>query len=334
MIRAVRRAAMPMLPLVVMACAQSPSFMRPASEPADRIANLGWWLIGIATIVFVVVMALLLIPLARRNAEISHADVHQGEGERMILIGGALVPALILTGVFVFSLFTLSATVVPATRPRYMIRITGHQWWWEVTYFSGQPDFRVTTANEIHIPVGEPVGIHGDSRDVVHSFWVPQLQGKIDLIPGQTNTFWLRADKPGIYHGQCAEYCGMQHAHMGVIVVAETAEQFAKWMRAQQQPAAPPQTHVDSLGAEAFQRGACSLCHTIRGTEAHGVLGPDLTHVGSRLMLGAATIPNTRGHRMGWIANAQGVKPGVAMPPLYLDASSLQALGAYLESLR
>jgi cytochrome c oxidase subunit 2 len=330
---AIRRAQMLAL-LVFVACAQAPSFMHPASAPAHRIAILGWWLIAIAAVVFIVVMSLLLIPLLGKRREISHADVHEGDGERMILIGGALVPAIILLGVFVFSLPTLSATETPATRPRYMMHITGHQWWWEVNYLSADPGFRITTANEIHIPVGEPVAIRVDSRDVAHSFWVPELQGKIDLIPGQTNSFWIRADKPGIYHGQCAEYCGMQHAHMGVIVVAQTPEQYAQWMREQQQPAAAPTTHDDSLGALAFQTGPCSLCHTIRGTEAHGVLGPDLTHIGSRLTLGAATIPNTRGHRMGWIANAQGIKPGVAMPPMYLDASSLQALNAYLESLR
>ncbi|MBA2683641.1 MAG: cytochrome c oxidase subunit II [Gemmatimonadaceae bacterium] len=323
-----------LLLLMLAACVQAPSFMRPASEPAHRIAVLGWWLIAIATIVFVVVMVLLLVPLMHRRQEIAHADVHGGGGERMILIGGALIPAIILIAVFLFSLPTLSATITPSSRPRYTIEVSGHQWWWEVTYHTADPSFRVTTANEIHIPVGEDIGVRVNSRDVAHSFWVPELQGKIDLIPGQTNTFWLRADKPGIYRGQCAEYCGMQHAHMGVVVVAQSAAQYADWLRGQEAPVTAPRTTDDSLGAQAFQRGACSLCHTIRGTDAHGVLGPDLTHVGSRLTLAAGMIPNTRGHLQGWIANAQGVKPGVAMPTLYLDATSLQALAAYLESLR
>lgn len=324
------------LATVLAACERAPSPMRPASEPAEQLALLGWVLIVIATIVCVVIAILLLIPSlrGRRGSAPMNGDaIRRGDGERWILIGGAFVPALILIGVYLFTLSTLSATASPPTRPRLTVLVTGHQWWWEVHYANADPSQVVTTANEIHIPVGEPIAIKVDSRDVAHSFWVPRLQGKIDLIPGQTNTFWIRADRPGVYRGQCAEYCGTQHAHMAMQVVAQPAPAFEAWLRHQREPAADPVDTIQRAGRAVF-RAACSVCHTIQGTGTGGRMGPDLTHVAGRLMLAAGTIPNTRGHLAGWIANAQTIKPGNAMPQIYLDGESLQALVAYLESLR
>lgn len=310
--------------------------MRPASEPAAQLANLGWLVTIIAVIVCAIIAVLVLIPglrgwRASRAGE--NPPIHRGDGERWIVIGGIAIPLAILFGVFVATAATLSNTSHPPTRAKFMIEVTGHQWWWEVRYPSPDLQQSFTTANEIHIPVGEPVTLRLESRDVIHSFWVPQLQGKIDLIPGQTNTFWLRADSAGVYRGQCAEYCGMQHAHMAMQVVAQPRAQFESWIAQQRRAAAAPSDSLASAGRSAFEHQACSLCHTIRGTSAAGKVGPDLTHVASRMMLGAGTIPNTPGHLAGWIMSSQTIKPGNDMPQMYMDGASLHAIVAYLATL-
>jgi len=321
---------------VACACARAPSPMRPASEPAAQLAHLGWLLTAIASIVCIVIAVLLLVPGIRgwrAGSAIDPAAVRRGGGERWIVIGGIAIPIVILLGVFIVTAATLAKTSHPPTRARFMVEVTGHQWWWEVHYPTTDPTQNVTTANEIHIPVGEPVELRVESRDVAHSFWVPRLQGKIDLIPGQTNTFWIRADTAGIYRGQCAEYCGMQHAHMAFEVIAEPLPQFEQWLASQRAPAAAPTDSLALAGRDAFQRQACSLCHAVAGTSAAGKLGPDLSHVASRLMLAAGTIPNTPGHLSGWIMNSQTIKPGNDMPQMYLDGASLHAIVAYLGTL-
>jgi cytochrome c oxidase subunit II len=318
------------------ACAGAPSPMRPGSEPASQLANLGWLLTIVGMIVIAIIAVLLLIPALRgwragRAGEIQ--PVHSGDGERWIVIGGIAIPLAILIGVFAVTAATLSRTSHAPTRARFMIEITGRQWWWEVRYPSPDPQQTFTTANEIHIPVGEPIALRLQSTDVIHSFWVPQLQGKIDVIPGQTNTFWLRADSAGVYRGQCAEYCGIQHAHMAMQVVAQPRAQFESWAAQQRRPAASPSDSLASAGRDAFEHQACALCHAIQGTGAHGQMGPDLTHVASRLMLAAGTIPNTPGHLAGWIMNSQTIKPGNDMPQMNLDRASLHAITAYLATL-
>jgi cytochrome c oxidase subunit II len=317
-------------------CAGSPSPMLPASVPAVQLANLGWLLTIVGAIVIVIIAVLLTIPTLRgwhagRAGEIP--GVHSGDGERWIVIGGIAIPLVILIGVFAVTAATLSKTSHPPTRARFMIEITGRQWWWEVRYPSPDPQQTFVTANEIHIPVGEPIALRVQSADVIHSFWVPQLQGKIDVIPGQTNTFWLRADSAGVYRGQCAEYCGIQHAHMALQVVAQPRAQFESWVAQQRAPAPAPTDSLASAGRDAFEHQACALCHSIQGTGAHGKMGPDLTHVASRLMLAAGTIPNTPGHLAGWIMNSQTIKPGNDMPQMYLDGASLHAIMAYLATL-
>lgn len=329
-----RHAAAVLLALAAAACAHAPSPMLPASEPASHLATLGWWLIAIATAVFLVVLFMLLAPLRARRRAIEHADIQPPHNEGMILIAGALVPAIILVGVYLGTLQTLSATATPPVRPKYMIDVTGHQWWWEIRYESAEPGAELTTANEIHIPVGEPVALRVASNDVAHSFWVPQLHGKIDAIPGQTNSFWIRADKAGTYRGMCAEYCGLQHAHMAMVVVAEPADKFEAWLRAQRAPSPEPTDSLIARGRAVFQSAPCALCHTIRGTSAGGRMGPDLTHIATRLTLGAGTMDNSPGALSGWIANAQAFKPGSDMPQIQLDGKSMSALVAYLETLR
>jgi cytochrome c oxidase subunit 2 len=203
-----------------------------------------------------------------------------------------------------------------------------------VRYLDPLPSSSFSTANEIHIPVGQPVELTLRSVDVIHSFWVPNLHGKKDLIPGQVNTLVLQADRPGIFRGQCAEFCGLQHANMALYVVAEPPDEFARWQERQRRPAPEPATDAARRGRDVFMASSCVLCHKIGGTMAGGVAGPDLTHVASRLSLAAGTLPNTRGHRAGWIVDPQMHKPGNNMPPNLLSPGDLQALLSYLDTLR
>jgi cytochrome c oxidase subunit 2 len=213
------------------------------------------------------------------------------------------------------------------------IRVTGHQWWWEVQYQDPTPSQIVTTAAAIHIPVGRTVQFELRSADVIHSFWVPNLHGKRDLIPGHPTRIFLRADRPGTFRGQCAEYCGYQHAYMRFVVVAEPEGRFQDWLEAQRQPTADPATERQRRGQQVFLGTTCVLCHTIQGTPARGRVGPDLTHLGSRPLIGGL-LPNTRGHLAGWIVDPQRIKPGVRMPLNVVNPGDLDALLDYLESLK
>jgi cytochrome c oxidase subunit 2 len=222
------------------------------------------------------------------------------------------------------------ALAYPPTPPALTIEVIGHMWWWEVRY----PDHEVTTANEIYIPAGQPVNIRLTTNDVIHSFWVPELNGKIDMIPGKTNTLWLQAAEPGIYRGLCTEFCGLQHAKMQYLVIAVPPNAFAQWVEAQRQPAPAPTDETTRLGQQIFLGSACVYCHAIRGTNASGQLGPDLTHIASRRTLGAGILPNNRGTLGGWTINSQHIKPGNRMPPMNLSGAELQALLDYLATLR
>jgi cytochrome c oxidase subunit 2 len=213
------------------------------------------------------------------------------------------------------------------------IKLTGYRWWWKIEYSDPSPHKHVITANEIHIPVGRPVLINTHSQDVIHSFWIPELHGKNDLIPGHPSAIWLQADRPGIFEGQCAEFCGLQHAHMRLLVVAEPEQKFQEWLDGQRQPARPPGDPVAQRGMQVFVTGPCALCHSVRGTDAAGQVAPDLTHLGSRATLAAGTLPNSPGHLGGWIVDPQSVKPGNAMPSMSLSPEDLQALLAYLGGL-
>jgi cytochrome c oxidase subunit 2 len=209
------------------------------------------------------------------------------------------------------------------------IEVIGWMWWWEVRY----PRLGIVSANEVHIPVGRPVRLTVSTADVIHSFWVPRLHGKLDLVPGRANTLRLDATEPGVYRGQCAEYCGLQHTRMGITVVAHDADSYATWTANEQAPAATPVDSLAARGAGVFEV-ACAACHTVRGTLATGARGPDLTHLASRRAIGAGTLPNTREHLMAWVADAQRVKPGNAMPTMHLRDDDLRAVVAYLETLR
>jgi cytochrome c oxidase subunit 2 len=214
------------------------------------------------------------------------------------------------------------------------VRITGNQWWWDVEYQHPRPSMRVRTANELHLPVGRTVRVQLLSTDVIHSFWVPALHGKRDAIPGHDAYIWLRADRAGVFRGQCAEFCGLQHAHMAMTVVAEDGDAFERWISGQR-PAAPiPTTALTARGRDIVERGACAMCHQVRGTAAGGRTAPDLTHVATRSTLAAGTLPNTRGHLAGWLSDPQSIKPGARMPIVGLAPDELDAVIAYLETLK
>jgi cytochrome c oxidase subunit 2 len=219
-------------------------------------------------------------------------------------------------------------------REQLTIEITGHQWWWQARYSDPEPSRVFETANEIHVPVGEPVRLDLVARDVIHSLWLPNLSGKKDLIPGRQNSLWLQVDRPGIYRGQCAEFCGLQHAQMALLVIAEPPAAFRAWREAQLRPAARPSTDAARRGEQVFLSSSCMLCHSVRGTSSGGRLGPDLTHLASRTTIAAGTLPNRRGYLAGWIADPQHQKPGNQMPTNGLSPPDFQALLAYLGSLQ
>lgn len=316
-----------LISLLMSGCAGSPSALAPAGPAATGIASLWWVMFTVAAVVFVIVIALLLVALLRRNSDRSHT---LGDGRGLVIWGGAVIPAIILSAVMGLAIFSMRTLAAPPSQPRVTVEVIGHQWWWEVRY----PDFKVITANEIHIPAGEPVLVKVSTADVIHSFWVPQLQGKIDTIPGQTNAIWLQAQKPGTYRGQCAEYCGTEHALMAFVVIAQPAGDFQSWVQAQAKPSAPVTDPKLVAGQQVFLSSACVYCHTIQGTNATSPLGPDLTHIASRETLGAGALPNNRSALGGWILNSQSAKPGNRMPPMKLTQDQLNALLDYMESLK
>ncbi len=304
-----------------------------ASDAAERIAKLGWFMIVLAAIIFAGVMIAMLIAATRNRAR-DPRDVDLTEtGTGWIIWGGAVMPGVVLLAVFVVSLGAMGK--FPEPNPIVTIHVTGHQWWWQLDYEFPQHADEFRTANELHIPVGRPVRVLLTSADVIHSFWVPRLQGKLDVIPGDTNDLRLVARRAGTYAGACAEYCGAQHAHMGLVVVAEDSASFDHWVARQMAPGAAPRDSLAAQGERLFVGGACASCHTVRGTSAVAQVGPDLTHVGGRLTLAAGTLPNSLASVEGWIANPQALKPGALMPTLgVFDGAQLHALAAYVSSLK
>jgi cytochrome c oxidase subunit 2 len=254
-----------------------------------------------------------------------------------VIIGGAVFPAITLAALLVHGLALTGVRaadkiVVPGTLG---IEVTGEQWWWRVTYSAQGDGAAIATANEIRIPVGRPVAITLGAADVIHSFWVPNLGGKVDTIPGVINRMHLQATKTGSYRGQCAEYCGGPHAHMALIVIVEDPERFETWLESQRQVAMAPVSELQRQGQSLFQSSGCAGCHTIRGTDAAGTIGPDLTHVGGRMTIGAATLPSNADAFVRWISDNQHIKPGNRMPAFGIfSPDELAALSAYLENLK
>lgn len=325
--------------LLLLGCSGAPaqSMVHPAGPAAAEIARLWWVMFGAFTAVFTVVVVLLLYAIFRRSNRLATSETGRTRDAGtsppwgrtgFIVAGGIILPIVVLAPLFLYSLITSAKLRTPTDA--LTIRVVGHMWWWEVRY----PNSGIVTANEIHIPAGRPVRLELASADVIHSFWVPRLNGKRDMIPGVENVFWIQADEPGVYRGQCGEYCGTQHANMAFEVIALSPEEFDAWLAARLATPPEPEISLTQRGRQVFLKAGCVQCHAIRGTRAAGNAGPDLTHLGSRRMIGGAMLPNTRGNLAGWIADPQAIKPGVKMPRTYLEAKDLQALVAYLESLK
>lgn len=317
------------LGMLLAGCDGPQSALDPAGRGAERIADLFWWMTISGGVIWFAVTGLTVyaIHLERKPHSLTAA--------RFLIVGGGVVfPTLVLTILLAYGLAMLPELVRPAPEGSLKIMVSGEQWWWRVRYFPPQGE-AVELANEIRLPVGEVVEFHLDSPDVIHSFWIPPLGGKVDMIPGRVNRLILEPTKTGVFRGVCAEYCGASHALMAFPVVVHEKAEFNQWLARQATLASPPTEPHARHGHDVFFANGCGACHTIRGTPANGVVGPDLTHVGSRLSLGAGTLTNELDDYVRWIAHTQTVKPAVLMPSFeMLPAEELRALATYLESLQ
>lgn len=302
------------------------SALEPAGPHAERIAVLWNIFLGVSIVVYVLVIVFLVVGLMRRKR------ATEGGAMRVVSLA-TIVTLLTLFGLLVSSVYA-SRNLPDAKQHALDVAITGRQWWWQIEYQLPDLSKRVTTANELVIPTNTPVRVHLRSPDVIHSLWVPSLNGKQDLIPGRDGDITLEASRAGVYRGQCAEFCGVQHAKMTLWVQALAPADYARWLHAQQQPARTPSTDAQRKGQDVFMKSPCPLCHNIGGTDASGKTAPDLTHFASRRFIAAGTLPNRRGYLAGWILDPQHVKPGNQMPPMVLTSDELLPLLDYLESLQ
>ena len=303
-----------------------------AGVQAGRIELLWWIMFGVCAAVYVAVMIALGLAV-RRGLAARATETTSTVLTRAVSIAVG-ISTVALVGLLVASAMTGRAIASLNAPDPLAIQITAKQWWWEVEYLHTTPSMRAITANELHLPVGRPVLITLKASDVIHSFWVPNLHGKMDLIPGRANYVWLRADKRGVFRGQCAEYCGLQHARMSLTVTVEDNHTFEQWWAAQREPAPPPVSDEQKRGLEIIERGVCAMCHRVAGTAAGAKFGPDLTHFATRSTIGAGTVPNRRDHLARWLDDPQDLKPGNKMPSPKLSPSDLQAVLAYMETLR
>ena len=306
------------------------SILTPAGTDAAAIDALWWLLLGISIVVFVLVMAFLLFGIFARREQTETSD----RTKVRVVTGAAIATAITLIGILVATVAVSRATTAPGADDALTIDVIGHQWWWEVRYRGDRADQLVVSANEVHLPAGERVRFIVRSSDVIHSLWLPNLGGKIDLMPDRENTLWLEPTEPGVYRGQCAEFCGMQHGKMAFAVVVHEPAEFQAWLDRERMSAPPPADALAQQGHDEFVNGTCATCHRIRGTAAMGGFGPDLTHIGSRLTIAAGSAPNTRARLTAWIVDPQQLKPGALMPATHMRPESLHAIVHYLEQLR
>jgi cytochrome c oxidase subunit II len=301
---------------------------------AKRILPLTQALLIVSAVVVVVIVTLVLVAILRRwrSGAVADTPIEETGGRGWISIGVGL-STIVLVGLVVWTSMTMARIANPPDKPALSIDVRGHQWWWEFVYQSDDPSKIFTTANEIHIPVGKPVRFTLNGEDVIHTFWVPSLGGKIQLIPGQTNITWLQADRPGVYRGQCSQFCGQQHAHMIFSVFADAPDAFEAWREDQLRAAPQPVSDEMRLGEQRFI-GRCGVCHTVRGTPANGHVGPDLTHLMSRTTIAGGELPNNPGFLSGWVANPQGLKPGSLMPDPELSGPDLASIRSFLVTLK
>lgn len=312
--------------------------LRPASIEAEHQAWLIGALFGIVAVVFIATSAAVIVALTRRTALVSPPG---GAGDRERGRLRAVRAAAAATAAVLATVVAVSLAAAPShvgrgrpTPDSLAVEITGHLWWWEITYLAPSGGTAVTTANELHLPAGRPVDVYLRSGDVIHSFWAPALGGKTDLVPGRPGHFRMTAMRPGEFTGFCAEFCGLEHAHMRIAVRVGTPEEFERWLAGEARVARDPASRMEEEGQRVFLASPCVGCHAIRGTPASGHLGPDLTHLAARRTLAAGAVPNSVGHLAGWLVAPQDVKPGTLMPPADLPDRELQAVVAYLAALR
>jgi cytochrome c oxidase subunit 2 len=312
--------------LLLCGCEGVQSALAPAGENARELAALWWLMFAVLSGAFVIVVAALFYALYRTPSSNSRIRT------RHVIIGGGIIFPSLTIVVFFLSSLQLSWLTAPRDREQPAVEVIGHQFWWEVRYPNGEAP--IISANEVRLPVGERVFFDVTTRDVIHSFWIPSLGGKIDMIPGQINRISLKAEESGVFRGQCYEFCGAQHANMAFSVIAMPTEEFAAWLADEARSAPMPEDPILQQGQRAFVAAGCGSCHRIRGTISDGASAPDLTHVASRLTLAAGMFDNTPGNMAAWIVSAQQMKPGNNMPSFNgLDGPTLRALTAYLASL-
>ncbi|MBX5179256.1 cytochrome c oxidase subunit II [Rhizobium lentis] len=323
----------PACTLFLSGCAVSTQSALNADGPAaSELRSLILLFVAVCGVVFVLVMSSVVWALVRRKNQIPGEP--QAERSMARVVAGAIVMTVLVVSFLTITSFYATNGVDRGRDNSPTIAVRGQQWWWQFTYLDADPARTFQTANELHIPVGTDVRLRLDSTDVIHSFWVPNLTGKQDLVPGRDNRLTLHASKAGIYRGQCAEFCGLQHSHMALLVIAEEPEDYARWLELQRKTAAAPADGDAATGKLVFMSKPCAACHTIRGTEASGTSGPDLTHVGSRSMIAAGLLENTRGSVAAWIADPQTLKPGNNMPLVPLTGEELRQVSAYMSGLR
>lgn len=300
------------------------SWVAAARGPAAaEIGSLTLMLVVLGGAVFVVFIGLFVRALIRRHDGPEHHE------SRLLMWGGLVIPALVVSVVLGATLMSMRSLSAEAEEGALVVEITGHQWWWEVYY----PEYDIRSANEIHIPVDRQIDLRLRSADVVHSFWVPALGGKLDLLPERVNHMVLEASEPDVYRGVCAEFCGLQHAKMSFHVVATSEAEHRDWVESAQTGARAPSDETATRGRDLFFEAGCQECHSIAGTPASGDVGPDLTHIASRQSIAAGSLANTTENLTAWIADPQLLKPGVEMPDTELADEEIAALVAYLETL-
>jgi cytochrome c oxidase subunit 2 len=292
---------------------------------AERLAGIWWLMFGLGAGVYAIVAGFIVWAIVRNRTAASDGP----SDNTWIVWGGVVVPVVILGVLAVVTVQATSELRRPEANALH-VEVVGKRWWWAVSY----PGTGFVTANEVHLPAGRPVEIGLDSDNVIHSFWVPELAGKLDLIPGQHNVLRFTPRKPGRYIGECAEFCGLEHARMGFEVIVENATDFDRWLARKRNPPSAPESESALEGETVFQRQSCAGCHTVRGTAAQGTVGPDLTDIGERSTIGARTVANTPANLEAWISDAQYFKPGALMPPIELSNRDLRNLAAYLETLK
>jgi cytochrome c oxidase subunit 2 len=324
--------------LLLSGCSGVQSALDVAGTQNEHIHVMWITLMWVCGVMYALVMLFLLIALVRaRHARVADETTTSASPATGLATTLRIWIALIVLGLFglTFTSFAVDRNIFKSNQQQGLnLEVTGQQWWWDVKYDNDDPSQSFHTANELHLPVDVPVTISLRSIDVIHSFWVPNLHGKQDLIPGRDTDIHLHPTRVGIYRGQCAEFCGVQHAHMALDVIVQSREDFEQWRAAQLQTASPPADATAAHGQDFFMTSACPLCHTISGTDAAGISGPDLTHVASRKSLAAGTLEYSRGNLAAWISDPQGIKPGNHMPIVSIEPQQLQALTAYLDGLK